>query len=328
MSAEVRSAVARYSPPPGLRHPHVQSILGASSLRRWALRVSAQDFVKSSSAALLHCDAGVRLLAKTNIPAESATSVVVVLHGWEGSADATYMVSLGRQLLQRGCITVRINFRDHGGTQSLNEGLFHSCRIDEVVSAIETVRRQYPDLPLYLAGFSLGGNFALRVAAQLRNSEISRVLAVCPVLFPPHTMQALEDGLWVYKRYFLQRWRRSLEAKATAFPALYQFGDLRRLRTLTQTTDYFVRHYTPYETLDEYLHGYSIVDGRLDNVQTQSLVILTRDDPVIPVDDAARLGSNPALHIEILSHGGHCALLQDYRLRGWVNESVDQLLLR
>jgi predicted alpha/beta-fold hydrolase len=121
MSAQVRSAALRFSPPGGLRNAHVQSIVGSSSLRGWALRLSAHDFVKCSSATILHCEAGVRLLAKVNIPTEPAEAVVVLLHGWEGNADATYMVSLGHRLAQRRCITVRINFRDHGGSQSLNE---------------------------------------------------------------------------------------------------------------------------------------------------------------------------------------------------------------
>jgi len=327
MSSAENIAAAPFKPPPGLRHPHVQSIIGASSLRGWALRQTAQDFVKSASTTILHCDAGVRLLAKVNIPPDPPRAVVVLLHGWEGSADATYMLSLGHALVRRGCMAVRINFRDHGGTAKLNEGLFHSCRIDEVVSAVAAVRAQYPSLPLHLAGFSLGGNFALRVAAHSGAPQLQRVLAVCPVLHPPSTMRALEEGLWLYKRYFLRRWRRSLSAKAAAFPRLYEFGDLRRLRTLTETTDFFVRGYTSFETLEDYLHGYSIIDGRLDTVANEAVVVLTADDPVIPVADAKRLSSNPALQLTVLPYGGHCALLQDYRLRSWLNESIDQLLL-
>ena len=327
MTATLEAAAGRFRPPPGLRHPHVQSILGSSSLRGWAQRSLARDFVKSSSAKVLHCDAGVRLLAKFNIPAESPRAVVVALHGWEGSADATYMVAAARRLAAHACVTARINFRDHGGTQALNEGLFHSCRIEEIVSAVSLVEEEFPGLPLYITGFSLGGNFALRVAARYRSPALRRVLAICPVLHPPNTMRALEDGLWIYKRYFLQRWRRSLAAKSAVFPELYRFGDLRRLRTLTDTTAYFVENYTGFGSLENYLQGYSIVDGRLDSVSADGVVVLTADDPVNPVTDAARLGSNPNLHVRVLPYGGHCGLLQDYRLRSWLDESIAQLLL-
>ncbi len=326
MRASISEVAASFRPPPGLRDPHLQSILGASSLRRFALQYFARNFVKNASAELLHCDGGVRLLAKINIPPDTPQAVVVVLHGWEGSADATYMLDLGARLLARQCITVRINFRDHGGTQDLNEGLFHSCRIDEVLSAVEVVRRRYPGLPMFLAGFSLGGNFALRVAARGAHLDLQRILAVCPVLFPPHTMRALENGLWLYRQHFLSKWRRSLAAKAAAFPRLYQFGDLRRLKTLTQTTQYFVEKYTSFGTLENYLRGYSIVDGALDSVSTPSVVVLSADDPVIPVADASRLGRNPCLRVQVLPHGGHCGLLKDYFLRSWLNESLDELL--
>jgi len=327
MRASIERVAASYRPPPGLRHPHLQSILSASSLRGAALRFLARDFVKTASADLLHCDAGVRLLARINIPPENARAVVVVLHGWEGSSDATYMLELGANLVSRRCITVRINFRDHGGTQALNEGLFHSCRIDEIVSAVEVVRRRYPELPMFLAGFSLGGNFALRVAARGAHLNLRRVLAVCPVLSPASTMAALENGFWAYRYYFLNRWRRSLAAKAAAFPDIYQFGDLRRLKTLTATTQFFVENYTSFRTLEDYLGGYSIVDGKLDDLRTDSVMVLTADDPVIPIADVSRLGSNPALHVQVLPYGGHCGLLRDYLLRSWVNESLDQLLL-
>ena len=58
----------------------------------------------------------------------------------------------------------RLNFRDHGDTHHLNRDLFHSCRIDEVVGAVRAVRRAFATDPVAVAGFSLGGNFALRVA--------------------------------------------------------------------------------------------------------------------------------------------------------------------
>ena len=109
----------------------------------------------------------------------------------------------------------------------------------------------------FLIGHSLGGNFALRVAARAPAAgiDIEKAIAICPVLKPQSTMQALETGLWIYREYFLRRWRRSLLAKAACFPELYDFGDLRRFPTLTATTEFFVKRYTSFPDLDAYLSG-------------------------------------------------------------------------
>ena len=205
-------------------------------------------------------------MAKVNIPAEQARAVVVVLHGWEGSADATYMLSLGHALLERGCITVRINFRDHGGTQSLNEGLFHSCRIDEVVSAVAAVRRQYPSLPLYLAGFSLGGNFALRVAAHARSP---RTAAGC-LLYARSCIRRTRCGRWrmvcgcTDSTISCAAGAGLCATKAAAFSRKFiSFGDLRS--TAYADCDDGLSlcwNYTAFGSLEEYLNGYSIIDGQ------------------------------------------------------------------
>lgn len=330
MSQTVNTRITTLRPPRGIRGPHVQSILGSGSIRGRIVRLLSQDFVKTSSAQIIQCDNNAQLLAKMNIPTENPKAVVVVLHGWEGSAESTYMVSVGNKLLRDNNIVVRLNFRDHGGTQALNEELFHSCRIGEVESAIKTIAQMHDTLPLYLLGFSLGGNFALRVAARASATGIAlkRAVAICPVIEPRNTMAALESGLWVYRHYFLKRWRRSLRLKAQEFPQLYQFGNLNNLPTLTATTEYFVDRYTEFESLDDYLDGYAITGDVLENLQVESLLIATRDDPVIPAVDLNHIARSTALRIELLEHGGHCGLLQDYRLRSWVNTSLNSLLFK
>ena len=60
----------------------------------------------------------------------------MLFHGWEGSVDSTYVLQTGSRLLADGWDVFRLNFRDHGDSHRLNEALFHSCRIDEVVHAL------------------------------------------------------------------------------------------------------------------------------------------------------------------------------------------------
>jgi predicted alpha/beta-fold hydrolase len=217
---------------------------------------------------------------------------------------------------------VRLNLRDHGGSHDLNPDLFHSCRIGEVVGAVRRLHEMFPRHPLSLIGFSLGGNFALRVAVRARDAgiDLARAVAVCPVLDPAHTLDALDHGPGLYRRYFIRNWRRSLRRKHAAWPGRYQFDDMLRMTSLTEMTAALVRRYTEFRSLDEYLAGYALVNGALGALTVNSRVIAALDDPVIPAADLDRLPHVPALRVTRTRFGGHCGYL-DGRT-GWLEHTI------
>ncbi len=317
-------AVTAFDPPRGLRHKHVQSLLAGWPWRqRWLLRRSA-GLLAASRDEIVDCGAGVRLLGHFSAQPVEPKGLVILLHGWEGSAKANYVVSVGGLLYDAGFAVFRLNFRDHGDTFALNRDLFHSCRIDEVVGAVAAIAARHRARRTFIVGHSLGGNFALRTAARAPAAGIAltKVVAVCPVVRPASTMRALEDGWWPYRWYFLRRWRRSLEAKAACFPDLYDFGDLRRFPTLTATTEFFATRYASFPDLGSYLNGYAITGDALARLAVPAKIIAAADDPVIPIADLADLAVSPALSTEVFARGGHCAFLEDYRLRSWVDRAV------
>ncbi|HXS78802.1 MAG TPA: alpha/beta fold hydrolase [Gammaproteobacteria bacterium] len=316
--------VQAFDPPRGLKNRHVQSLLAGWPWRQRWLRGRASSLLAASRDEIVDCGAGVRLLGHFSAQPAEPRGLAILLHGWEGSAEANYVVSVGGLLYDAGFSVFRLNFRDHGDTFALNRELFHSCRIDEVVGALAAIEKRYPARATFVVGHSLGGNFALRAAARAPAAGIAltKVVAVCPVLRPSSTMRALEDGLWVYREYFLRRWRRSLLAKAACFPELYDFGDLRRFRTLTATTEFFATRYASFPDLDSYLNGYAITGDALSRLRVPAKIIAAADDPVIPVDDFADLATSPALSVQVFAHGGHCAFLEDYALRSWVDRAV------
>lgn len=316
--------VGAFKAPVGLRHRHVQSLLAGWPLRQHFLRRRAAGLLDASRDETVDCGDGVRLLGHYSHQPAAARGLAILLHGWEGSAAASYTVSVGSRLYDAGFDVFRLNFRDHGETFALNRELFHSCRIDEVVGALAAITAAHPAARTFLIGHSLGGNFALRAAARAPTAGIAltRVVAICPVLKPHSTMRALEDGLWVYREYFLRRWRRSLMAKAACFPELYDFGDLRRFPTLTATTEFFATRYAGFPDIDAYLTGYAITGDVLANLSVPSRLIAAADDPVIPIEDLADLAMTPALSVDVFPRGGHCAFLESYRLRSWLDGAV------
>jgi hypothetical protein len=302
---------AGFRPPALLGHRHVQSTITQAPWRRYRVLQAAERLLGCAREVVLDCGEGVRLQGFMSANRGGGRGFVVLLHGWEGSADSSYILSAGSALLEAGFSVFRLNLRDHGDTKALNEGLFHSCRIDEVVGAVRRIRELAGTGHFSLVGQSLGGNFALRVGARAEGVglTIDRIIAVCPVLKPASTMRALDEGLWIYRRYFLSRWRKSLFAKAGAFPHLYDFGDLRRFGTLTAMTEFFVERYTEFDSLNQYLSGYAITGDVLRGLEVPSRIILAVDDPVIPVEDLDEVAAAPTLEVSLSRHGGHCGFV-------------------
>ncbi|HEY0502745.1 MAG TPA: alpha/beta fold hydrolase [Lysobacter sp.] len=325
-----RLTAADYQPPRWLRNAHVQSVLGSSPQRRWRGERLLAATGAITHGHLIDGGNGVRLHGlHSAVPGVAPRGLVLLLHGWEGSADSSYMRLSAAQLLTRGFEVFRLNFRDHGDTHHLNRELFHSNRIEEVVHAACDVAARFPLRPLAVAGYSLGGNFAMRLAlrAPAAGLPLRHVAAVCPALDPARVMDAMEAGFPLYQWYFERKWRSSLQRKRELFPEHYDFDDRTlglRLRPLTQ---WLVEHHTDYGTLDRYFDGYSIAGDRLANLQVPASILMAEDDPVIPVAAFRALQLPGSTRLEIAPWGGHCGFLENARLEGFAERWVAQRLL-
>jgi uncharacterized protein len=313
-----------FRPPWWLRNHHLQSVLASTPWRRPQVLRRAATLLAASREQLLECGDGVRLQCFSARAPHGSGRAVVLLHGWEGSVESLYVLSLSARLFAQGFDVVRLNLRDHGETHHLNRDLFHSCRLPEVVGAVQALQRAFAPRPLTLIGFSLGGNFMLRVAAQARAAQLdlARVIAVSPVLDPPATLASLQGGMPGYERYFVSKWLRSLRKKEAAWPSHYDFDQLARLRDLKLMTAELVRAHSEFATLEDYLNGYAITGERLAQLQVPSHIFTALDDPIIPAGDLDQLARPAALTLTVTRYGGHCGFFE--RLSGptWLEARI------
>ena len=319
-----------FIPPRWLRSPHVQSVLSSSPLRAIRARRRLHGLGATHEAIVLDAGNGVRLQGVHSLrPGIEPKGLVVLLHGWEGSVDSNYMRLTAARLLDAGFAVFRLNFRDHGDSHHLNEGIFHSNRIDEIVEAVRAIAARWPTLPLFAAGYSLGGNFALRLAlrAHSHGLPLQRVAAVCPLLDPARTMDAMETGLPLYMRYFERKWRRSLARKRELFPHAHGFADDVLQLRMRALTEWMVLRHTDFATLDEYFDGYSVAGERLRALPIPADILMAADDPVIPLREFEQVADFPNVHIELAAHGGHCGFIENVRLDGYAERWVTQRLL-
>lgn len=315
-----------------LRSTHSQSILPSLPVRRLLIERRTRGWRRASRELLLDCGDGVTLQAfhsSTHAAQDSAAQCVepalaVLLHGWEGSAESQYILSLADVLLAHGCDVIRLNLRDHGDTHHLNRDLFHSCRLPEVVGAMQRLQELFPARRRVLIGYSLGGNFMLRVAAEAPQAglDIERVIAVSALLDPATTLDAIENGLWIYHSYFVMKWTRSLMRKQAAWPDTYRFGKLLRSRNLRRMTEDLVLQHTDYPDLHSYLRDYAITGERLAGLTVPSTIVTALDDPMIAPADLERLADTPLLRVVTTQTGGHCGFLEDLGSHSWVDDFI------
>jgi predicted alpha/beta-fold hydrolase len=320
-----------FEPPSWCANPHLQSIVPTLRIRRPLVMRRSAALVRHSTTYTLDCGDGVRLMGHLATQASAdrppARDLVVLIHGWEGSADSLYVLSLGGYLFELGCDVFRLNLRDHGPTHHLNEGVFHSCLLNEVIGAIAEVQRRFGRERLSVAGFSLGGNFAMRVAADgpQRGLELSRAIGICPVLRPRSTVQVI-DRYFIYREYFLRAWKRSLKRKQAAFPKRYRFDHVLRQRSIARMTELMLEHYSDFTSLEHYLDAYALTGDRLAQLQIPAHILIAIDDPLIPAHDVESVAPHPLLEVIRSPMGGHCGFMDGWARESWADRQVARLL--
>ena len=301
-----------YEPPFGLSNPHLQT-MSSSVLRKWSLKNALTDFLGTGEDQIFDVN-GQKLTATLHQQEDKVRPMIAILPGWLGSGDSSYALGFAHRLWTAGYSVARLTLRDHGETAALNETMFNSALTDEVVgfvhAATQTAER------VGVLGFSLGGNFALRVA---RADPTLNVLAICPAIEPRNTMYSIDRNV-IYQRYFLNKWRDIWRVKAETFKGLYRLSDIAAFNSIQTLTEHFVAAQTEFNNVDTYFSAYDLSGDALAGVTAS--VLVAKDDPIIPFSQFANLPDS--LSIEFTDKGGHGAYLKNWQLESWLDDYVEQ----
>jgi predicted alpha/beta-fold hydrolase len=135
-------------------------------------------------------------------------ATLVALHGLNGSSGAHYMRGLAAKAFARGLNVVRLNQRNCGDTEHLADGLFHSGLTADAAHVVHELAH-VDGLPvLAVAGYSLGGNLALKLAGEYGGHApraLVAVAAVSPIIEIEECTRALErPGNVLYQWNFVK----------------------------------------------------------------------------------------------------------------------------
>jgi predicted alpha/beta-fold hydrolase len=243
----------------------------------------------------------------------TARTTVLLLHGLEGSSSAHYMRGIAAKAWAAGCNVVRLNQRNCGGTEHLSRGLYHSGLTHDPLFVIRTLIDE-GIRSIAVAGYSLGGNLALKLAGELGTSlpELRAVCAVSPTMDLGVCVQALERKANIpYQFNFVRNLKKRMRRKAAAFPGDFSLEPLGRVWTVRQFDEAYTAPHHGFDGASDYYHRASAMRV-IDRIAVPTLILTAADDPFVPPEsfrDPA-VTANRHITVYVSPHGGHCGFLE------------------
>ena len=256
-----------------------------------------------------------RVLAHCHWQADPQSRLtLILLHGLNGSSDAHYMKGIAEKAWVRGMNVVRLNQRNCGNTEHLCAGLFHSGLTHDArhliaeLSAVDGLER------IGVAGYSLGGNLALRLAGEYGDTpplQLVGVAAVSPILEIGECVRALERrGNFMYQWNFVRNLKKYIRKKVALRPGSFDLEKLGLVGSVRAFDEYYTAPHFGFAGADDYYHRASAMRV-IERVSVPTLVITAEDDPFVPVGPFRRAAvtTNPNITLAVSRHGGHCGFI-------------------
>jgi hypothetical protein len=243
-----------------------------------------------------------------------AHPTIIALHGLNSSSEAHYMRGVAAKAFARGMNVVRLNQRNCGGTEHLSAGLFHSGLTADPRHVLDELAA-VDGLPAFVvAGYSLGGNLALKLAGEYGADApptVVAVAAVSPILEISQCVYALErrENL-LYQWNFVRDLKRRMRRKARFWPGRFDLRGLSSIRTVRQFDEVYTAPHFGFAGAEDYYHRASAMRV-IDRIHVPALIISAEDDPFVPAlpfRDPALL-NNPHVTLMLSPHGGHCGFV-------------------
>ncbi len=267
--------------------------------------------------------------------------IVIIMHGLAGSSSSAYVTGLQEALQNQGVRSVALNFRGCSGAPNRAVRGYHSGETSDINFIYQRLRQREPDSPLFVVGYSLGGNVLLKWMGEQQSLDLAGAVAVSV----PFRLDLCSDHM------------------NQGFSRSYQYRLVRHMRhCITQRLDYFQQNgllhqaaqlqalgqlnkYLSFRDIDEYvtapLHGYQSADDYYQRCSSRhylalinrpTLVIQALDDPFMTreiLPDDSELSKTTTL--ELSANGGHIGFIGgsspaspaywlDQRISEWVKQ--------
>lgn len=256
----------------------------------------------------------------------------LLIHGLAGCHQSPYMVRTAERLNEAGVRTFRMDMRACGAGEGRSRMPYHGGCSDDLFAALNRVAEICPASPINLVGFSVGGNVTLKLLGESPRRlppQLSRSI----VINPPIDLGVCVDHLskaaaCLYDRYFAKSLYRQFLRSDLLRGHAPHFADAPRPRGMWEFDNLYTAAVWGFETVDRLYANTSSLPV-ISDIQIPTLLIASRDDPLIPVSIFEHLELPPLVTLHLTDHGGHLGFIgrkgsdpdcrwMDWRIVDWI----------
>ncbi|WP_291865469.1 alpha/beta fold hydrolase [Maribacter sp.] len=239
----------------------------------------------------------------------TSSKVVLLIHGLEGNGQRVYITGSVKEFNNQGFDACAINLRGCSGEPNLLYRSYHSGATEDLEAVIHHIleTKNYPDI--YIKGFSLGGNIALKYLGKKNNipKEIKGAVAISvPCDLHNSLQQLLKPKNALYAARFKKHLIEKLEAKQKLFPNKILDEDINTIHTLLDFDDVYTSKAHGFANALDYYKKSSCLQF-LPNITIPTLLVNAKNDSFLgeecfPIEIAK---NHDYLHLEVPTYGGH-----------------------
>jgi predicted alpha/beta-fold hydrolase len=237
--------------------------------------------------------------------------IVLLVHGLIGSHDSGYMRRTARALLPHGVRVARMNLRGAGAGMTLARRSYHAGCSDDVRAAANHICREAPNSPLWLAGFSLGGNIVLKLAGEASENPLpglARVAAVAPPIDLARCATLLaQPRNRFYERHFVVELLALVRQRRRHFPHLRKLHLPPRI-SLREFDERYTALQAGFSGAADYYQRASSMPY-VSRIAVPTLILTASDDPFVAVEPFRLLPPRELVDVQIVPGGGHLGFL-------------------
>lgn len=235
--------------------------------------------------------------------------VLILLHGLEGNAQRPYITGSAKQANLNGMDVCAVNFRTCSGELNKLYRSYHSGASEDLHAVVLHLLDLNKYSHIYIKGFSLGGNMALKYLGEQNEhpNEIKGAIAVSvPCSLHSSLVQLLKPKNFLYAQRFKDHLKAKMRAKQKLFPSKISDADIANVKTLKDFDDIYTSRAHGFKDAMDYYEQCSSLQF-LPNIKIPALIINAQNDSFLgeacyPFKEAR---TNNTLYLEVPKSGGH-----------------------